>query len=127
MTPPSLDVALCNGADPPDLGPGDLTNAVRLDYRSAEAGGANLTIGLPDFVRGVFYLPDRLLDLLEIAAYVYCGDRFFDRGDRDAVEYEAWARRLHFAIRVRDHAFWAAPGTQVSTIVETEPFSIVEK
>ena len=64
-------------------------------------------LGLPDFVRSVNYLPDRCLDLLEIAAYVFAADRLTPRGPREAVEYQSWSRSLHFIVKVRDHTFWS--------------------
>jgi 7-cyano-7-deazaguanine synthase in queuosine biosynthesis len=48
------------------------------------------------------------LDLLEIAAYVFSADRLTERGRKDQVEYQNWARRFQFRIRVRDHSFWSS-------------------
>lgn len=64
---------------------------------------------MPSFVDQLTHVPARLLDLLELAAYVYCADRWTDRGRKDAVEYHGWSRAFHFHIKVRDHAFWAQP------------------
>ena len=66
----------------------------------------NVRLGLPDFVRSVFYLQPRCLDLLEIAAYVFAGDPLTPRGSRDAVEYQSWSRSLSFIVKVRDYEFW---------------------
>ena len=82
-----------------------------LDYRDY-SGSPIVRIGLPDFVRGVFHLPDRNLDLLEIAAYVFAADRLTSRGDKIGVEYQSWSRRFHFVIRVRDYDFWKQPSVQ---------------
>jgi hypothetical protein len=65
----------------------------------------NIELSLPDFIRDVYHLPNRLLGLLEIAAYVFSADRLIRRRERDDVEYHAWARSFEFCIRVRDHAF----------------------
>ena len=54
----------------------------------------------------MYHLRDRTLDLLELAAYVYCADRMSRRGAKGAVEYHAWARSFHFVVKVRDYAFW---------------------
>ena len=99
-------LVLCNGASPPGELPAKQRTVV-LDYLEKEGGSANVRIGLPSFVRDVYHLPDRTLDLLEIAAYIYCADRMRKRGSTSAVEYHAWARSFHFSIKVRDHAFWA--------------------
>ena len=58
------------------------------------------------FVRDVSHLPSRILDLLEIAAYVFCADRLASRGRKDNVEYHSWPRLFHFVIKVRDFDFW---------------------
>ena len=71
-------------------------DAIVLDYRDGSDGPVNVKLGLPNFVRDVYHLPDRTLDLLELAAYVYCADRMSSRGPKVAVEYQAWARSFHF-------------------------------
>jgi hypothetical protein len=60
-------------------------------------------------VQNVYHLPERTLDLLEIAAYVFAADRLVSRGPREAVEYHSWARSFEFHIKVRDHGFWSLP------------------
>lgn len=105
MASGSPTLVLCNGASPPANGP-DGQQVISLDYRDTGDKKPTVRLGLPDFVRGVYHLPDRVLDLLEIAAYVYCADRRTSRGPKDAVEYRSWARSFRFAIKVRDHTFW---------------------
>ena len=100
---------LCNGESLPDDMDG--VPGTALDYRP-QIGNANVRLGLPDFVQSVYHLPDRFLDLLEIAAYVFAGDRLTLRGSKNAVEYHSWARNLHYVIRVRDHAFWSRTDVQ---------------
>ena len=95
-------VILCNGASPIE----DLAQKVlKLEYRD-DVPGENITIQLPNFVRQAYRLSERVLDLLEIAGYIYAADRLLSRGSRSAVEYHSWARRLHFIIKVRDFDFW---------------------
>ena len=97
-------VFLCNEAMPSEgLAEGDYR---RLAYRSAGCERPVIRLALPDFVRNVNYLPDRCLDLLEIAAYVFAGDRLASRGPTDAVEYQSWSRRFRFIVKVRDYEFW---------------------
>lgn len=80
-----------------------------LDYRTDN----RVRLALPDFVRTVFHIPARLLDLLEIAAYVFAADRLVDRGNIDAVEFSSWSRDFEFAIKVRDAAFWESEATKI--------------
>ena len=91
---------LCNGAPAPRN-----REVVVLDYRATRV--PRLRIGLPSFVTSLLHLPDRCLDLLEIACYVYAADRSVSRGRLDPVEYQSWPRHQEFQIRVRDHQFWA--------------------
>lgn len=100
-------LVLCNGASPPDKPQAD-QRVLALDYLEREGNTTNVRIGLPCLVRDVYHLPDRVLDLLELAAFIYCADRMRGRGSKDAVEYQAWARSFHFIVKVRDHAFWAS-------------------
>lgn len=52
-------------------------------------------------------VPDLLIDLLEIAAYVYCADQRLSRGTSALTNFaESWRRNLHFTIPVRELAIW---------------------
>lgn len=100
---------LCNGAVQKNAPTKRRQNAhvVALNYDAIDPAKANVEIGLPRFVSSLYHLPARVLDLLEIAAYVFCTDRWLKRGAKDLVEYDAWGRIIHYVIRVRDHAFWS--------------------
>lgn len=114
MSAPSAHMFLCNGASP--LGTPPCNAKVEcLDYEKQKAG-RNVNLLLPDFVQSVYHLPDRVLDLLEIAAYIFAADRSVSRGSREAVEYHSWARDMHFTIKVRDHDFWEHKAVQEKLI-----------
>lgn len=101
-------VMLCNGA-PSNATPAKFRRNAKKEkiiYSALDPENGNLDIGLPRFVSSVYHLPDRVLDLLEIASYVFCTDRLVGRGAKDAVEYDAWARVIHYVIKVRDCDFW---------------------
>ncbi|MDP9179062.1 MAG: 7-cyano-7-deazaguanine synthase, partial [Gemmatimonadota bacterium] len=103
MTAGDASVICCNGA--PAKG---FPKHQRLEYRAGMAA-RNVTVDLPAFVRDVFHIPPRTLDLLEIAAYVFAADRLTSRGPRDLVEFHTWARSFRFRVRVRDFEFWSDP------------------
>jgi len=67
---------------------------------------SNITIGYERFVENPDELPARILDLLQIAAYVFCSDRMANRGERKSVNNDSWARSFEFHIPVLDVAFW---------------------
>lgn len=77
-----------------------------LEYRQNQQTRQNISLHLPEFITSVFHLPDRVLDLLEIAGYVFCADRHSLRGSKNAVEYHAWSRDFEYFIKVRDYEFW---------------------
>jgi len=79
---------------------------INLLHRDIADISANITIGYAKFVKDADELPHRILDLLQIAAYVFCGDRMAHRGSRDSVNNEAWARSFEFHIPVLDFEFW---------------------
>lgn len=103
-------IALANGASAPK----ECADPIVLDYRPSVACSRRINISLPDFVRSVYNLDDRVLDLLELAAYVFAVDRIISRGRIDAVEYHSWSRSIHLIIRVRDYAFWETAEVQQS-------------
>jgi hypothetical protein len=72
-------LVLCNRASLPDENISEKGSIV-LNYLGGEDVLANVKLGLPNFVRDVYHLSDRTLDLLELAAYVYCADRMSRRG-----------------------------------------------
>jgi 7-cyano-7-deazaguanine synthase in queuosine biosynthesis len=112
MTKPPLQLILCNGAKRST--PGEPSDTTHLEYRGAVPDKRNVAIGLPSFVRSVGTVPDRVLDLIELASYVYCADRQVSRGTVSSVEYHAWSRRFLFRMKVRDVAFWGQQNVQRS-------------
>jgi len=104
MSSSTPKVFLCNGAGRlKDLA--ENAKVTSLSY-FRDNPGRNVNLQLPRFVDQVFHLPPRILDLLEIAAYVFAADRAAHRGAKEAVELHAWPRAMHFVIRVRDADFW---------------------
>lgn len=100
----SPQIILCNGADLPQQRV--QCDPLVLEYRDLTNSIPNVKLDLPNFVSRVFHLPDRILDLLEIAAYIFCADRLIVRGNKANVEYHSWSRLFHFVIKVRDWDFW---------------------
>lgn len=97
---------LCNGADIPEkLRSKFGNNRVVLEYRENQPN-RNVRLLLHNFVKQVHYVPPRLLDLLELATYVFCADRMISRGDNDQLEYHGWSRRIHVFMKVRNIDFW---------------------
>lgn len=82
-----------------------------------------VTLEIDDFRRSLFReIPDRLHDLLEIAAYVYCADQEVVRGQRDTETFGSnWRRHFHFVIPVCDVAFWQKAET-ISYLAQTLGF-----
>lgn len=66
----------------------------------------NVTIGYEGFVYDPNTLSDRILDLLQIAAMVFCADRMTGRGERASVSNQGWSRSFEFHISVLDYEFW---------------------
>ncbi|HPA19677.1 MAG TPA: hypothetical protein PLU30_18155 [Verrucomicrobiae bacterium] len=102
-----LRVFLCNGAPRPKSVPAG-AHVTALNYLNDDPERL-VTLRLPKFVDQLYHLPDRILDLLELAAYVFAADRATFRGAKDAVEYHAWPRAMLFSMRVRDAEFWNQP------------------
>src|SRR5262249_4171213 len=69
---------------------------------------ANVTLKISDISeRMVANIPPVLVDLLEIATYIYCADQATTRGGGNATNYGAkWRRRFEFRIPVRKPDVW---------------------
>jgi len=95
---------LCSGAD--GIGTPDDRHVVKLDSVGSKP---NVNIRLENVTRAFAKdLSPRLVDLLEIAAYVYAADSATRRdgvwADDDSTE--PWSRDLGFVIPVREPDFW---------------------
>ena len=119
-------VVLCNSADLTEELQHIDRDPLTLEYRDDTVNERNISLGLPDFVRQAYHLPDRILDLLEIATYIFSADRLVSRGAKDAVEYHSWSRRFHFIIKVRDIGFWQKLEVQ-KTLTEALTFMSGDK
>ena len=74
-------VVLCNQASPPRR---RVERVVNLSYLKTGSNRPNVIIGLPKLVQSLYHLSDRVLDLIEIACYVFAADRHSLRGQKDA-------------------------------------------
>jgi 7-cyano-7-deazaguanine synthase in queuosine biosynthesis len=106
MTGELQHIVLCNDAEFPKKINKKLIKDILKLYHAPGNRERNVNIQLPDFVGSVYHLPDRVKDLLEIAAYIYAADRKTHRGTLNAVEYQKWDRSFHFVFPVRDFGFW---------------------
>src|SRR5688572_14202646 len=85
--------------------------------------GQNVNVVIDDIARAFQQdLTGRLLDVLDIAAFVYAADSTIPRG-RGWIHgaIEPWARDFRFEIGVRDKEFWIRPEIQ-DLIVEALNF-----
>jgi len=83
-------------------------DAIAMDVHGA-AKNVNLRI---DYISRTMLgnVPDLLIDLLEVAAYVYCADQRLVRGSDKLTNFgENWRRSLCFSIPVRQLELWQHP------------------
>jgi 7-cyano-7-deazaguanine synthase in queuosine biosynthesis len=93
----------CNGPAPPRA---RQREAISLDWRRPSD-----TLNLDPELMDAFLsrdMPDRMRDLLEIAAYIYAADGMISRGGPvDTGVGGDWRRNIKFEIAVRDLSFWS--------------------
>lgn len=111
MTKPRL--VLCNSSARPELESNyEPSQIIRL---SSHGNDANVNIRLEDVAR-VFqkHLSDRLVDLIEIASFVYSTDCATSRGSgfTNSKSTESWHRDFEIVVPVRDLAFWSQTNVQ---------------
>ena len=88
---------------------------INLLHRDFNGISANITADFEKFLSDPEKLPAYIIDLLQIAAYVFCADRMAHRESRSSVYNDAWARSFEFKIPVKDYEFWKNP--QISTVM----------
>ena len=117
--PRGKHLVLCGGVEAPKVG--GRTTTVRLNLRGPLA---NVKLSISDIARKLLVnIPDRLIDLLEIATYVYAADGAISRGRKTDSEMGArWRRTLRFMIPVREPAFW---GSEPVSAALTETLSFL--
>ena len=98
-------VILCGGLRAPNSA--DAKATVPLSLWGKES---NVTLKLGDISQKmVTNIPPVLIDLLEIATYVYCADQATTRGGRSSRDYGArWRRQFQFHIPVREPDLWSS-------------------
>ncbi|MDO9534067.1 MAG: serine protease [Bacillota bacterium] len=69
---------------------------------------ANVSTKFDKFVDNPQELPDIIIDLLQIASFVFCADRQAYRGARDSLSNKSWGRSMYFEIPVNDINFWSS-------------------
>lgn len=99
-------IILCGGAPgPSSASEGDLL-ALDLDRNNG-----NVNLRIENLTRPLAAnLPDVLVDLIEIAAYVYSADQAITRGGDGVVTVgRNWRRNLTFHVPVRELEVWSSP------------------
>lgn len=96
---------LCGGIGAPR---GDADKTIQMDVQGK---AHNVNLKIEDISRAVMgNVPDILLDLLEVAAYVYCADQRLTRGQPTLSGWgKTWRRELRFTIPVRHPDIWERP------------------
>lgn len=86
-------------------------NDVRMDV---QGDARNVNLKIEDISRAmVSNIPDVLMDLLEVAAYVYCADQRCSRGSSQLTDYgRDWRRNMQFTIPVRNPGLWESSGVK---------------
>jgi 7-cyano-7-deazaguanine synthase in queuosine biosynthesis len=89
----------------------NIADALHLDVNAPPGSSNRVNLRLEDLSRPLAdVIPDQLVDLLEIAAYVYCADQFTSRGTNLMTDMGVrWRRRFHFRIPVRCSHVWRQP------------------
>ncbi len=94
---------VCDGVDPGVIPEGFETLELAVQGKSK-----NVELKVAAISKAVMgNIPDAVMDLLEIGAYVYCADQHLSRGTEALTNYgQDWRRNLHFKIPVRDVELW---------------------
>jgi hypothetical protein len=87
-------------------------HSVCLSYYDYNDVTSNMKVEFAKFVDKNDAFEPKIIDLLEIAAYVFTADRSVFRGDTSNLTNNSWARSFEFYIPVRDCTFWEKEETK---------------
>jgi hypothetical protein len=106
---------LCGGLK---AGRGNSKDMLRLDVRAPKSSPGRVSLKIGDIsTRMVEDVPAVLVDLLEVAAYVYCADQCTRRGGTTLAHMgRDWRRRFRFRVPVRCSDLWRRPQVQEQLI-----------
>ena len=115
--PRTEHLVLCGGADARRHAD---SKSLRLNLHGPSE---NVHLKISDFSeRLVANIPDVLIDLLEVASYIYAADSAISRGGpTDEQLGKRWRRKLRFVIPVRQPDIWSSDSVLLS-LVETSEF-----
>jgi hypothetical protein len=115
--PRNEHLVLCGGLDRPRKGS---VSGVNLNLHGTSP---NVRLRIADIsTRLVTNIPDVLVDLLEVASYIYAADAAISRGgETDAQMGARWRRKFRFVIPVRQPDLWSSDPV-LSALVETLSF-----
>lgn len=108
---------LCGGSSAPYPA---TEQTIRL---SVHGDDVNVRLRIEDISRTMLSnIPDVLLDLLEVAAYVYCADQRLPRGSDKLTDFgRDWRRDMRFTIPLRQPELWQNPAVK-DALTETLGF-----
>jgi 7-cyano-7-deazaguanine synthase in queuosine biosynthesis len=114
--PTNEHLVLCGGL----TAPGRAGTRVSLNLHGKSA---NVHLRISDISKRLLVnIPDLLVDLLELASYIYAADSAVSRGGRaDAQFGKRWRRRFRFVIPVRLPGLWSSAPV-ATALVETLSF-----
>jgi len=115
--PKNVHLVLCGGLA--RLGKGGVPS---LDL-NLHGASPNVRLQITDIAKRLLTnIPDALVDLLEVASYIYAADAAVSRGGKtDAQMGARWRRKFRFVIPVRQPDLWSS-GPVMSALVETLSF-----
>jgi hypothetical protein len=99
-------IVLCGGASPSRV-----ANSDQILHLDLSGDDPNVDLEIVDMSRRLSSdVPDVIVDLIEIASYVYCADQAVARGGEGVLAFGAgWRRRFIFHIPVRRPDVWSSP------------------
>ena len=112
---------ICGGATP-DSDAAEAGKDIQLDV---QGDLRNVNLKIEDISKAmVSNIPDVLLDLLEVASYVYCADQQSRRGTEVLAGYgKNWRRVMNFTIPLRDPERWQNEAV-INALCETLGFCL---
>jgi 7-cyano-7-deazaguanine synthase in queuosine biosynthesis len=85
---------------------------INLFFQKNDGNESNVYFGYEKFVKQPENIPPKILDLIQIASYIFCTDRMSRRSSRDSINNDSWSRIFNISIPVIEIDFWNSESTK---------------
>ena len=88
------------------------SKGINLFTQNLNGNDPNVYFGYDKFVKQPENIPPKIIDLIQIASYIFCVDRMSRRSNRYSINNDSWPRIFNISLPVIEVDFWNLANTK---------------